>query len=185
MPSATEKLAKIASSGVVAIWEAGSPGPAVDLHLPHEPYLGRNAFVKQDGVRRVWTGSLSISDPELRGNGIGERLNRALTVLALKYDYPLIDSHITSEYALDIKKRIFGEDRLSYVYSDDGRLPGDFGEARAMLVAFGETEAEMEHRKTGIQVTVNLEGLDVSGWEVPHEVTRYGKDIAQVRAELA
>ena len=170
---------------MIAIWELGNPGPAVDLHLPFKPYLGRNAFVKQGGKRRVWTGSLRVADPELRGNGIGERLTRSLSVLALKYGYPVIETHITSEYALDIKKRVFGVDRLAYTHADMGAIPETFDEAREMLVALRQTEEDIEQRTTGINLTIDLDGLDIANWEVPREVTRYGQDIGTIRSRLA
>lgn len=178
------------SSGMVAYWYT-SPvphaAPAVDLILPMNGSIRHNAFHKVDsgGVRRVEVGSLRVS-PGLRGNGMGEQLAQGLGALARKYDFNQIYACIASQYSLDILGKVFGGDNMAFFgrdgsFIDLNTVTGfedpepveelDIGSehARKVLVKLEKAESDPELRVLGFPVTVDLEGLDMSGWELPVE----------------
>ena len=172
-------LLEIEQSPIEARWRmprGGERRPGVDLILPYRCFFGRNYLVRKTEGSYVDAGTLRVTDPELRGNGIGERLTRSLGVIACKYGYPKVVAAMASEFSLDIFGRVFGPERMTF-YGTDTRtnalaaLPISFAEARGTLVAFGAVEPDPEHRNLSIETWVDMQGLNIDGWETPQETT--------------
>jgi hypothetical protein len=175
-----KRLETIARTPVQATWSQISPERAVvDIRLPvlnpsQPAFQCRFGGVFDNGDEQfVGTSVLMVNDPELQGHGIGERLVRSLGALSNKYGFRLLKTELLSEYALDIDKRVYGEDRLNYISVNHGLLrirPKTYDQARKKLVRFGRHDPGRGYlRYWGIYTNIDLEGLDMSDWELPVE----------------
>ncbi len=165
------KLAEISSTPVSAKWSQDY-GDKVDLTLP---YRCSFSGVISEASQSKMTGVYLTVPEELRGNQIGERLTRALAVVAIQCGLPILRADLESHYALNSWRRAFGDERLSFYHDNSsehtGLLPMSADEAvqsleRAYLLESGNEEGDIS-----IDVEVDLTGLDVSEWEIPLTVS--------------
>jgi hypothetical protein len=178
-PETQKALSEIERSSVEARWRMpkdAQGGPTVELLLPHKCFLGRNTFVRDERGLYIDAGTLRVTDPELRGNRIGERLSRALGALVQKYHYPKIVAAMASEYSLDIFGRVFGPGSMTFHGTDTTTgaptvLAMDFADVRLTLQALGMAEPDPEHRNMSIETHVDVSTLNTDGWEMPRETT--------------
>ena len=177
------KKGEVAPGDMVARWHFSFKPPirpAVDLILPGDCFFRNNIFHPDiKGLRRVEAGFLKVS-PVLRGSGIGERLVRGLGALSQKYACPEIFLCIASQYSFDILERVYGRERMEIHHVDGYNLRGvspsstmgrinnaNFEEVRQTLVDLAGLEADLELRDHGFPITVDLDGLDTTDWELP------------------
>ncbi len=106
-------------------------------------------------------------EPWMRGHGIGERLVRALVTESKKLGVETIRGHLESEYALDIRARVFGENALRFFYDtwegsieeypeQYAELPITFEQARQSLVRARDSEYDLDDRSIGFDVEVDI-----------------------------
>lgn len=167
--------------------------PAVDLRIAERGHLSNNTFgFHQFGLRVVEIGFLQVAK-DFRGQGLGERLVRALGALTQKYSFFEIFTSFASQYSLDICGRVFGGERMTFigpngnteardlqdVSARDSLLDIDisFEEVRRVLVALERREEDLEYRMNGFSARIKLEGLDMSGWGLPVEYCNKGVDL--------
>ena len=138
--------------------------------IVESPNAGTYGGVIRDESPTVIQTDFLFVDPWIRGHGIGERLMKQLIKEALKLDVETMRGHIESEYALDIRSRIFGEEALKFFYDKPtgaqedypeqyDELPITFSEARESLVRAREFEDSLEERSIGFIVEVDILGF--------------------------
>jgi len=169
MSAREAKLAEVGASRIQATWftPEGKDDAWLTLSLPHGCHFFANQFVTRD---KIINASWLEVNSELRGGRIGQRLTRSLAAVAFKYGYSTLRATVASEYSLDIFTRTFGAERITY-WSPDGHPQSTIDTilARSVLVQRGRLEPDLEDRTEGFPTTVDLRGLDTSGWELPVE----------------
>lgn len=190
----------VQNSDVWAGWYYGNsledPKPAADLLLPFECHFLHNVFdVSEDGSRMVRAGFLQVP-ARLRGGKIGDKLVRGLGSLSQEHGFSDISVGLASQYSLDIFERVFGRERMTFYGGNMGfvhlkgvtarppmiRLGATFENARATLVQLESVEGDLEHRRLGFPVSVDLDGLDMSSWVLPREHNQVGVDLESLVA---
>lgn len=143
-------------------------GERVDLKLP----FGCNCYgVLSQDERGPYMLHGWVSVPEeLQGNQIGERLTKALAVVAVNRGVSRMVGEFESEYALEAWRRAFGGERMKFYHDmpteHAGPLPLTAEQAVASLhQAYAERGASPGD--VSITAELDLTGLDVSGWEGP------------------
>jgi len=124
-------------------------------------------FIAASQPDRITAYALTV-EPAYRGRGMGEMLVRKLVEVAKDLGVNRLVSHIESQYALDIRARIFGREALRFfddsdenpdVYqflATDSELPITFDQARQSLVRAEAYEESPEIRQFGFYVSVDL-----------------------------
>lgn len=106
-------------------------------------------------------------EPDMRGHNIGERLVRTLVAASKELGIETIRGHLESEYALDIRDRVFGEQALKFFYDNPlgsieeypeqyRELPITFRQARQSLVKARDSEDNLDYRSIGFDVEVDI-----------------------------
>jgi len=151
----------------------------MSLYLPFGCWLSRNDFFESVDEPCVAVGALRIKHEHLRGTGVGERLVRALAVVAAGEDHDLLHYRAQSTYALSVSSKVFGEDRLELgpVVREDGTEsdpPSDLEEARGLLGWRNSTVGSLwrligrgHSQVRSVDLRVNIGGMDVRGWDWP------------------
>lgn len=124
-------------------------------------------FIAAAAPDRVSAYALTV-EPAYRGQGMGEMLVRKLVEVASDLGASKLVGHIESQYALDIRARVFGkgairffDDRDENPDADDfiavyNELPITFDQARQSLVRAEAYEEDLEFRQIGFNVEVDL-----------------------------
>jgi GNAT superfamily N-acetyltransferase len=140
----------------------------VNIDLNFDDGVGEyGGFIYSAKPDRVVAGPLMV-EPAYRGKGIGEELVRKLIDEAKSLGANKLTGHIESQYALDIRARIFGKSALKF-YDDNAaaydrdeypekydELPITFDQARQSLVRAEEHEDDLDYRDLGFHVEVDL-----------------------------
>lgn len=142
-------------------------GVSIRLNIIDDDVAEYAGFIASATPDRVTAGPLMV-DPAYRGKGMGEKLVRKLVEEAQSLGANKLTGHIESQYALDIRARIFGKSALKF-YDDDAasfdfdnypekydELPITFDQARQSLVRAEEYEDDAEYRDIGFHVEVDL-----------------------------
>lgn len=114
---------------------------------------------------------LSVS-PEYRGRGLATRLVSALAHVAITHQVDTIGGAVESEYTLKIIRKLFDEKRISFydfdpMTADEAALPLSMQQAIASLVRAAGYEADLEHRKYGFSVDIDMAGSRAVAFEAP------------------
>ncbi len=114
-------------------------------------------------------------DPSIREGGIGKRLISALGYVAKQNQIESLSGQANSQYTVMALRRVFGEDSLSFTNADpidghEAELPISADEAIALLERSGQFEADLEHRKIGFGVVIDLSRVGVAELEQPYEL---------------
>jgi hypothetical protein len=165
------QLEEINNSVVLAKWSEDQ-GEKVDVTLPHR--CSFSGVITTEGSACMTAVYLTVPEA-LRGNQIGERLTRALTVVAMQRGVTTLRADIESPYALRSWRKVFGDERLRFYHDvpsmHDGELPMSADQAvlsleRAYVPGAGNLEGDVS-----LDVEVDLFGLDISDWEQPVEAS--------------
>jgi GNAT superfamily N-acetyltransferase len=116
-------------------------------------------------------------EPAYRGRGIGEALVRRLVEEAKREKIDTIRGHIESQFALDIRARIFGKESMKFFLDEEEavavryhlELPITFDQARASLVRVESYEKSLEDREIGFDVEQNISSIDPKSREWSHQ----------------
>jgi GNAT superfamily N-acetyltransferase len=140
----------------------------VNIDLDFDDGVGEyGGFIASATPDRVTAGPLKV-DPAYRGKGIGEKLVRKLVDEAKGLGANKLVGHIESQYALDIRARIFGKSALKFYHHNPAsyhpddypekydELPITFDQARQSLVRAEDYEDDPEYRDLGFHVEVDL-----------------------------
>lgn len=106
-----------------------------------------------------------------RGRGLGEKLMRALLVEAQASGVKIFGGHVESQYALDIRARIFGKNAIKFF--DDGdsgdpeiypelynELPITYEQAKKSLERSEQYENDSDYRVYGFCIEIDMTALD-------------------------
>ena len=140
-------------------------------HLIVESVSGIFGGIIRDESPTVIQPDALFVEEQARGLGVGEKLVRRLLAEARKRNVETMRGHIESEYALDIRARIFGEEALKFFHDNPegskeehpeqyAELPITFAQARASLVRARESEEDLEKRSIGFDVEVDISTFD-------------------------
>jgi GNAT superfamily N-acetyltransferase len=135
-------------------------------------------IIPNDNPDTIGTYTLEVA-PSFRGRAIGEKMMRTLIVEAKRLDLKTFGGHVESQYALDIRARIFGKNALKFFYDGEAgdlddfpeqyeELPITFDQARQSLERSAEYEEDLEHREYGFSVEVDLSSIDTQSWDEPN-----------------
>jgi hypothetical protein len=162
-----EQLKEISKSPVRASVTHEGDEQIANITLPFgcsvEGRLSENA----EGEKAMTVSSFLRVPENLRGNAIGERLIRGLTVVAKEQDATTLTSNISSPYALAIRRRVFGDEALDFVDAQGNTYDVTVDEVMDALKEMYAGEPDPEMPIEGIDVEVDLSKVDISSWETP------------------
>jgi len=103
---------------------------------------------------------------------------RALIAEAERFGVKILGGHVESQYALDIRAKIFGKNALKFFYDGEvgdpnifpeqyEELPITFEQARQSLERSAEYEKDLEHREYGFSIEADLSQIDIEEREDP------------------
>ena len=169
----------VASGTIESSLDRSAVSGARRLHLQMGNIATFGGVIKDETPTVIEPDALFVEE-WMRGNGIGRRLVRTLVVESRKLGVETIRGHIESQYALDIRASIFGEQALKFFHDYPNRsieeapeqyteLPITFSQARASLVLAEESERDLDFREIGFDVEVDISGIDLASpeWNRP------------------
>ena len=116
LPPASEMIPTVQHGEMaLGVWELNVALGSIASFTSHYDRLGPSRTLEADLLR--------ILDTRYRGQGIGERLLRRLVREAKDRRLEDMESRITSEYALDIRGRVFGKENLEITPGDSFHVP--------------------------------------------------------------
>lgn len=123
-------------------------------------------FIASDEPDRISPDRLWVR-PDVRGRGLGEKLMRALLIEAQASGVKIFSGHVESQYALDIRARIFGKNAIKFF--DDGdsgdpeifhelynELPITYEQAKQSLERSEQYEDDSDYRSHGFSVEIDM-----------------------------
>ena len=135
---------------------AQQPFSSEDIPLVAE-YGGATSYDEPNVIEPF---PLYVGPEKFRGRGIGEALVRRLVEDAIRQGVDMMRGEIESQYALDIRARIFGKIGMKFFLNTNesrntgyyAELPITFDQARGSLVRAEAHEKSLEDRRIGFVV---------------------------------
>lgn len=147
-------------------------GPTIDLSIGSSDIAHFSGeFTDEDITDAIRFAGIRVHE-DFRGAGVATRLVSALAHMAIRHNATTMYGFVESQHTLRIFRQLTGDAAISYVSPDPitGEQVTDTDQAITALERAEEYEPDLEHRDLGVEVHVDLTGIDVSILEQPVEV---------------
>jgi len=162
-----------------------------EFDLPDEDRPEDIAFVNgeietdEEGTKSIIGDTLKV-DQAYRRNGLGEKLSRAMAYIGVEQGCKWLETDFTNPRSLAMAAKIYGAERINFFEEDEiteevraidltleeamNKIADERERIRHWLAGKGMPQTDDElgaGRATGIKAKIDLEGFDISDFDVP------------------
>ncbi len=120
------------------------------LHLPHGPFVMYHpSLVGKEPAMNIFTISVP---PDLRGYGIGTRLEEVVKNICIAEGIHQVIGRVTNPAAISIREKVFGTENVEFkIVTDDGETRINAAQAKTYL------EGSTKNDRRAVNVTAHIQ----------------------------